>query len=68
MLHLVKNNTCPITIHKLSMVDRFVDDLFELDRFNFERLMYLHLMLVGSGIYPKASCHLNYTSILFFDN
>jgi hypothetical protein len=50
------------------MVERFVDDLFELDPSDFEILMYLHLILVGNGIYPKTSCHLTYTSKNFSDN
>jgi len=39
--HLLKNNTCPFVLHELSLVDRFVDDLFVLNFSNFEICMYL---------------------------
>jgi hypothetical protein len=51
--HLLKSNTCPVVLHSLSLVHRFVDDLFVPDFPNFENVMYL-----GSSIYPKTSCKL----------
>ncbi len=39
--HLLKNNTCPFVLHELSLVYRFVDDLFILNFSNFEIFMYL---------------------------
>ncbi len=49
---LLKSNTCPVVLHSLSLVCRFVDDLFVPD---FQDSF-------GSGIYPKISCELNCTS------
>ncbi len=39
--HLLNNNTCPFVFHELSLVCRFVDDLFVFNFSNFESFMYL---------------------------
>jgi hypothetical protein len=39
----------------LSLVRRFVDDLFVPDFPDFENFMYLNQDSFGSGIYPKTS-------------
>jgi hypothetical protein len=36
---LLKNNTCPVVLHRLSLVGRFVDDLFVPDFPDFENFM-----------------------------
>jgi len=59
---LLKSNTCPVVFHGLSLVCRFVDDLFVPDFPDFENFMYLNPGSFGSGIYPKTSCELNCTS------
>ncbi len=56
---LLKSNTCPVEIHRLSLVCRFVDDLFVPDFPDFENFMYLNQVSFGSSIYPKISCELN---------
>jgi hypothetical protein len=56
---LLKSNTCPVVLHRLSLVCRFVDDLFVPDFPDFENFMYLNQDSFGSGIYPKTSCELN---------
>jgi hypothetical protein len=53
---LLKSNTCPVVLHRLSLVRRFVDDLFFPDFVNF---MYLKWDSFGSRIYPKTSCELS---------
>ncbi len=58
--HLLKSNTCPVVLHSLSLVCRYVDDLFVPDFADFENFMYQDSF--GSGIYPKTSCELNCTS------
>jgi hypothetical protein len=58
---LLKSNTCPVVVHRLSLVHRFVDDLFVLDFPDFVNFMYLSQDSFGSGIYPKTSCELNCT-------
>jgi hypothetical protein len=58
--HLLKSNTCPVVLHRLSLV-RFVDDLFVPDFLDFENFMYLNQGSFGSSIYPKTSCELNCT-------
>jgi hypothetical protein len=60
--HLLKSNTCPVVLHRLSLVRRFVDDLFVPDFPDFENFMYLNQGSFGSSIYPKTSCELNCTS------
>jgi hypothetical protein len=60
--HLLKSNTCPVVLHSLSFVHRFVDDLFVPDFPDFEDFMYLNQDSFGSSIYPKTSCELNCTS------
>ncbi len=60
--HLLKSNTCPVVLHRLSLVRKFVDDLFVPDFPDFENFMYLNHDSFGSGIYPKTSCELNCTS------
>jgi hypothetical protein len=59
---LLKSNTLPVVLHSLSLVRRFVDDLFVPDFPDFENFMYLIQDSFGSGIYPKTSCRLNCTS------
>ena len=59
---LLNSNTCPVVLHSLSLVCRFVDDLFVPDFPDFENFMYLNQDSFGSGIYPKTSCELNCTS------
>jgi hypothetical protein len=59
---LLKSNTCPVVLHRLSLVCRFVDDLFVPDFPDFVDFMYLNQDSFGSGIYPKTSCELNCTS------
>ncbi len=56
---LLKSNTCPVVLHRLSLVHRFVDDLFVPDFPDFVDFMYLNQDSFGSGIYPKTSCELN---------
>ncbi len=36
---LLKNNTCPVVLHRLSLLSRFVDDLFVPDFPDFENFM-----------------------------
>jgi hypothetical protein len=60
--HLLKTNTCPVVLHRLSHVCRFVDDLFVPDVPVFENFMYLDQDSFGGGIHPKTSCELNCTS------
>jgi hypothetical protein len=60
--HLLKCNTCPVVLHRLSLVCRFVDDLFVPDFPDFLNCMYLNQDSFGSSIYPKTSCELNCTS------
>ncbi len=59
---LLKSYTCPVVLHRLSLVCRFVDDLFVPDFPDFENFTYLNQGSFGSGIYPKTSCGLNCTS------
>jgi hypothetical protein len=59
---LLKSNTCPIVLHSLSLVRRFVDDFFVPNFPDFENFMYLNQDSFGDDIYPKASCELNCTS------
>ncbi len=49
--HLLKNNTCPVVLRRLSLVSRFVDDLFIHDFPEFESFMYLDQDSFGGGIY-----------------
>ncbi len=49
-------------LHRLSLVRRFVDDLFVPDFPDFLNCMYLNQDSFGSSIYPKTSCELNCTS------
>jgi hypothetical protein len=56
---LLKSNTCPVVLHILSSVLRFVDDHFVPD---FSRFVYLNQDSFGSGIYPRTSCKSNCTS------
>jgi hypothetical protein len=65
---LLKSNTCPVVLHRLSLVRRFVDDLFVPDFPDFVNFMYLNQDSFGSGIYPKTSCELNCTSKGFSGN
>jgi hypothetical protein len=60
--HRLKCNTCPVVLHRLSLVCRFVDDLFVPDFPDFLNCMYLNQDSFGSSIYPKTSCELNCTS------
>jgi hypothetical protein len=46
--------TCPVVLHSLSLVRRFVDDLFVPDFPDFENFMYLNQDSFGGGIYPKT--------------
>ncbi len=57
--HLLKNDTCPVMLHSLSLVHRFVDDLFILDLPDFENFTYFNQDSFGGGIYPKTSFELN---------
>jgi hypothetical protein len=50
---LLKSNTCPVVLHRLSLVRSFVDDLFVPDFPDFENFMYLNQDSCGSGIYLK---------------
>jgi hypothetical protein len=59
---LLKSNTCPVVLHRLPLVRRFVDDLFVPDFPFFVNFMYLNQNSFGSSIYPKTSCELNCTS------
>jgi hypothetical protein len=49
-------------LHRLSLVHRFVDDLFVPDFPDFQNFMYLNQGSFGSSIYPKSSHELNCTS------
>jgi hypothetical protein len=49
----LKNNTCHVVLHNLSLVCKFVDDFFVHDFSNFENFMYLKEDSFGSGIYQK---------------
>jgi len=51
--HLLKNNTNPIVFHSLSLVRRFMDDLFVPDFPDVENFMYLNLNSFGGSIYQK---------------
>ncbi len=57
--HLLKSNTCPVMLYSLSLVCRFVDDLFVPDFPDFENFMFLNQDSFSSGIDPKTSCELN---------
>ncbi len=57
---LLKSNTCPVVLHSLSLVCRFVVGLFVPDFADFENFMYQDSF--GSVICPKTSCELNCTS------
>jgi hypothetical protein len=59
---LFKSNTCLVVLLSLSLVCRFVDDLFVPNFLDFENFMYLNQDSFSNNIYPKASCKLNYTS------
>jgi len=59
--HLLKSNTCPVVLHRLSLVRRFVDDLFVPD-FQSLRTSCTLTKTFGSGIYLKTSCELSCTS------
>jgi hypothetical protein len=48
---LLKSNTCPLVLHRLSLVHRFVDDIFVPDFPAFVNSMYLNQDSFGSG--PK---------------
>jgi hypothetical protein len=48
---LLKSNTCPLVIRRLSLVHRFVDDIFIPDFPAFVNSMYLNQDSFGSG--PK---------------
>jgi hypothetical protein len=52
--HLLKSNTCPIVLHSLLLVCRFVDDFFVFNFPDFENFLYLNQDSFGSGIYPKT--------------
>ncbi len=56
---LLKSDTCPVVLHRLSLVCRFVDDLFVPDFPDFENFTYLNQDSFGSSIYLKTSCELN---------
>jgi hypothetical protein len=49
--HLLKNNNCPFVLHELSLVCKFVDDLFVLNFSNFESFMYL-----DQDLFNKIAC------------
>ncbi len=51
--HLLKSNICPIMLHSLLLVRRFVDDLFVSNFPDFENFLYLNQDSFGSGIYQK---------------
>jgi hypothetical protein len=59
---LLKSNTCLVVLHSLSLVHKFVDDLFVHDFPDFENFMYFNQDSFRSGIYPKTSCKLICTS------
>jgi hypothetical protein len=59
---LLKYNTCPVVLHRLSLVRRFVDDLFVPDFPDLENFMYLDQYFFGGSTYPKSSRKLNCTS------
>jgi hypothetical protein len=62
--HLLKNNKCPVVLLSLSLVCRFVDDLFVPDFPDFENFDFLYLDQdwFSGSIYPTTSCELNCTS------
>ncbi len=57
--YVLKSKTCPVVLHRLSLVHRFVDDIFVPDFPAFVNSMYLNQGSFGSSIYPKTSCELN---------
>ncbi len=59
---LLNNNTCPLMLHRLSLVRRSVDDFFVPDFSDFENFMYPDQDSFANGIYPKTYCELNCTS------
>jgi hypothetical protein len=59
---LDSSNMCPVLLHRLSMLCRFVDDPFVPDFPDIENFMYLDQGTFGSGIYPKTFCELNCVS------
>jgi hypothetical protein len=50
---LLKSSTCPVVLHSLSLVLRFVDGLFVPNFPDFENFMYLNQGSFGSGIYTQ---------------
>eukprot|EP00249_Psilotum_nudum_P012772 c23974_g1_i1 orf=1111-1713(+) len=61
MKRLINAGTCPIKLHKLCLVRRFIDDLFVPDIPDFSDFMYKDHNAFGGGIYPRDSCELNCT-------
>ncbi len=45
--------------YKLSLVGRFVDDLFVPVILDFSNFMYLDKQSISGGIYPKSFCELH---------
>jgi hypothetical protein len=59
---LLRSNTCPDVLHRLSMfIGLWMIFLFLIFQ-TFEDFMYLNQDSFGGGIYPKAFCELNCTS------
>ncbi len=58
-LSVSKSNTCLVVLHRLSLVHRFVDDIFVPDFPAFVDSMYRNQGSFSIGIYPKTSCELN---------
>jgi hypothetical protein len=58
--HLLKNNICPVVLHRLSLVPRFLNNLFVLQ---LSKLLEFYAPRdkdsFGDGICPKTSCELN---------
>jgi hypothetical protein len=50
---LLKSDTCPVVLHRLSMVCRFVDDLSVPDFPDFENFMYLNKALLEMAYTQK---------------
>jgi hypothetical protein len=66
--HLLNNNTCPVVLHRLPLVHRFVDDFFVPDFPDFENFTELNQDSFGGSIYLKTYCELNCTSKGFSSN
>jgi hypothetical protein len=60
--HLIKSsNSCPVSFHKLSLIRRYVDDLFVADIPDSSHLDILDKDFIGGGICPRSYCEIRCT-------